>query len=135
MLQAQLLELLLRLVSEHMAARRPESSHRLPDRLVFGRCLVVHEASVCDLALRGALGEVGLLVGHAGEGGQAETFGQCVDSGVTEEGDAAVVWTGDGGVVFHCVAADGGEVVAFVDVFEDGGAGVDVVIGEGDAAW
>ena len=65
---------------------------------------------------------------------QPEALGEGVDAGVLEEGDAVVVGRGDRGIVFERVARDGGEVVAFVDVLEDCGGGVDVVIGELDAA-
>lgn len=138
MLQAQPLELLFGLVPEHMTPGGPESSDGLPDRLVLGAGFLVHETGVRDLALGRGLGEVDLLVGDAGELGQAEALGESVDAGVAQEGDAVVVWAGNARVVFHRVAADCGEVVALVDVFEHGGAGVDVVVGELNAtgpAW
>ena len=54
---------------------------------------------------------------------------------MAEESDAIVVGLGDRGVEFHgCAGGEGGEVVGFVEVFEDGGGGVDVVVGEVDAS-
>jgi hypothetical protein len=133
-LQAQPLKLLLGLVPEHMAASRPESGHGLPDRLVLDRSLLIHEARVRDLALGRGLCEVDFLVRDLRESREAEALGERVDACVAEERDAAVVGGRDGRVVFHCVAADGREVVALVDVLEHGGAGVDVIVGELDAA-
>ena len=45
---------------------------------------------------------------------------QGVDAGVTEEGEACGVRDGNGGVWFEgLVAGEGGEVVLFVEVFEE----------------
>lgn len=134
MLQAQPLELLLGLVSEHVAPRRPESSHRLPDSLVLGRSLLVHKASVRDLALGCGLGEVNLLVCDACEHWQAEALGEGVDASVAKQGDTPVIWAGDARVILHGVTADGREVVALVDVLKDSGASVDVIVGKFDTA-
>lgn len=134
MLQAQPLELLLGLVSEHVAPGGPEGCHGLPDRLVLCRSLLVHEASVGNLALGRGLCEVDLLVSDASKSRQAEALSKGVDASVVEESDAAVVGAGHGRVVFHGVTADGGEVVALVDVLKHGGTSVNVIVGELDAA-
>ena len=133
-LQAEPLELLLGLVSEHVAPGSPEGSHWLPDRLVLGRSLLVHEARVGDLALGRGLCEVDLLVGNAGKGRQTKSLSNGVNAGVAKESDTAVVWTRDGWVVLHGVAADSGEVVALVDVLKNGGTGVDIIVGKFDTA-
>ena len=134
-LQTHPLELLLRLVTQDMTPRRPESGDRFSYTLVVGTRLFVHEARVCDLALGCGLCEVDFLVRERCEGREAETLCEGVDAGVAEEGDAVVVRGGSGGVIFHCLAGgEGGEVVGFVEVLEDGGGGVEVVAGEVDAA-
>jgi hypothetical protein len=129
-LQAEPLEFLLGLVPEHVAPGGPEGSHGLPDRLVLGRSLLVHEARVSDFALGGRLCEVNLLVGNTGKCRQTKSLSNGVDAGMAEESDTAVVWARDGRVVFHGVAADGGEVIALVDVLENGGTGVDIIVGQ-----
>ena len=57
-----------------------------------------------------------------------------VDTCVTKESNATVVGARDGRSVLHGVAADGGKVVALVDVLEHGGAGVNVIAGKLDTA-
>lgn len=106
-----------------MTSRSPERSHWLPDTLVCRLCVAVDVACVFDFAAGGALGEVDLLVGEGCEGGDAKALGECVDAGVTEEGNAVGVWRRDGGVGFKRGAAEGGEVVAFVEEFEEAGGG------------
>ncbi|KAI6876571.1 hypothetical protein KC338_g32 [Hortaea werneckii] len=134
-LETHALELLLGLVAQDMGARGPEGGDGFPDGLVLGRRLLVHEASVGDLALGGGLGEVDLLVGEGGEGGEVEALGEGVDAGVAEEGDAVVVRGRHRGVVFHGLRAlQRREVVAFVEVLEHAGGGVQVVVGELDAS-
>jgi len=133
-LQAEPLEFLLGLVPEHMAPGGPEGSHGLPNRLVLGRSLLVHEARVGDLALGRGLCEVNLLVGNTGKCRQTKSLSNGVDAGMAKESDTAVVGAWDGWVVFHGVTADSGEVVALVDVLENCRTGVDVIVGEFNAA-
>ena len=73
-------------------------------------------------------------MGNPGKCRQTESLSNGVDAGVAEESDTAVVWTRDGWVVFHGVAADGREVVALVDVLKNGGTGVDIIVGKFDTA-
>lgn len=133
-LQAEPLELLLGLVPEHMAPSSPEGSNGLPDRLVLGRSLLVHEAGVGNLALGRGLCEVDLLVGNTGKCRQTKSLSNGVDAGMAKESDTTVVGAWDGWIVLHGVAADCGEVVSLVDVFKNGSAGVDVIVGELNAA-
>lgn len=126
-------ELCFRLVTQHMTARRPERSHGFPDALVCGFRVAVDVSCVFDFAAGGALGEVDFLVGEGCEGGDAEALGECVDAGVTEESNAVGVWDGYGGVGLEGGAAEGGEVVAFVEEFEEAGCGGQVFVEELDA--
>jgi len=133
-LQAESLELLFGFVPKHVAPGSPEGSHGLPDRLVFGRSLLVHEARVGDLALGRRLCEMDLLVRNTGKCRQTKSLSNGVDPCMAKESDPAVVGTGNGWVVFHSVAADSREVVALVDVFQNGGTGVNIIVGQFDTA-
>jgi len=106
-----------------MTACSPERSHRLADAFVRRFRVAVHVTCVFDFAAGGALCEVDFLVGEGCEGGDAGALGECVDAGVAEEGDAVGVWCWDGWVGFEGGAAEGGEVVAFVEEFEEAGCG------------
>lgn len=85
--------------------------------------MAVDISCVFDFAAGGALCEVDFLVGEGCEGGDAEALGECVDAGMPQEGDAVGVWCRDGGVGFEGGATEGGEVVAFVEEFEEAGCG------------
>jgi hypothetical protein len=120
-------------MTQDMRTRSPKRSHRLTDTLIRSLCVALDVARVFDFAAGGGLGEVDFLVGEGCEGGHAEALGECVDAGVAQEGHTFGVWDGDFGVGFEGGAAEGGEVVAFVEEFEEAGGCGQVFIGEFDA--
>lgn len=72
------------------------------------------------------------------EFGQAKPVGERVDASVLEQGETFVVGLGDGWVVFDWrvlgVAEALGEVVAVVEVLEEGACCVEVFVGKIDTS-
>ena len=133
-LQAHSLELLLCLVTKDVRARSPECRDRLANVLVVDGSLLVDESRVCNLALGCTLREVNLAVCHGGQCRKLKLLRKSVDARMAEEANTFVVWLWDGRVVFQVgVAGEGGEVVAFVEVFDHGGCGGHIIACEVDA--
>lgn len=95
MLQAQSLELLLRLGAQGVRARGPEACDGRADGGVVVAGVGVDVASVCDLALGSGVDAVDLGAREALETRDAKLLGECVDAGVLEELVAVVVDRGD----------------------------------------
>lgn len=89
---------MLGLVSQHVTPRRPERSHRPPDREVFLRRVPVDVFYVCNLANRRRIDSVNLAMRHFLWVGQPQLLREVVDARVLEELGAGRVDSGDGGV-------------------------------------
>lgn len=121
-----------------MTSRSPECSHRLAKRNVLLARLLVHEACVCNLALRRAVRPVNLAVRQALESGESEFLGECVDARVSEQRYSCIVGDGDRGVGLERPVFAGacalGEIFAMVEVLEEGAHSLEIFFGEVDSA-
>lgn len=131
-------ELVFCTMAQNVALGGPESSNWLPESLVLLARLLVHEARVCDLPFCRRGRAVDLAVSEGLESRDAELVGDGIDFGMSEEGNARVVWGWQCGVNFDArvfgFADAPREIFAFVEVFDERGGGVEVFIREVDEA-
>ena len=120
---------------EHVTPLAPEARDGLPNRDVLPLGVAIHVPRIRQLGHGGGSDEVDLGVGERLEGGHGELLGEGVDLGVLEKLVAGLV-DGRGGRVGLQVARGElvGEVFARVEIFEEAGCRVQVVVLEVDGA-
>ena len=139
-LETHATELVLSLVTQHIAAISPEGRDGPADGGVGHVGLLVDVAGVRDLARRRALGAVDLGVRERAQRRQPEARGERVDARVPQDRVARAVRHVELRVGFECGGGGGRgpeearEVFARVEVFEEAAHGVGVFGGEVDDA-
>lgn len=135
-LQAQRLELLLRLAPQCVRPCCPEARDRRADLLVLLLSVSIDVAGVGNLALGGRVDAVDLGAGEGLEVVDAELLRQGVDAGVLEELVAGVVDGRGSWIVFEDALTGEllGEVLSGVEEFEKAAYSIDVLVGKVDLA-
>lgn len=119
-LETHSLELMLGLVTQHMAPGGPECGHGLSDALIVDASLLIDETRVCDLALGRGLGQVDLLMRKCCKLGKAKFLCKCVDAGVSQQTDTIIVGRWHSWIVLEVGATlEAGEVIGLIQVLED----------------